>query len=204
MVDLHITQKNREPLFNNIFPIEYWEEKALTNPYDAILYGCDEKEFWSKEVEIEGLNKNTIFLDLGCGIGRIAKKVAPLVKEYYGIDFSTEMIKKAKEIFKDYENVNFFVNNGIDLRELEDNKFDVAYVCLVFQHMQKEITFNYIREVYRVLKKGGIFFVNSIPRIEKYIGGLTEKELDEAMKPFKILDKKITEYYFYVKCEKEK
>jgi len=149
MVD-HIHIKKREPLFNNIFPKEYWEEKALKDPYDAILYGCGEKEFWNKEVNIEGLNKNIIFLDLGCGIGRVAKKVAPLVKEYYGIDFSTEMIKKAKEIFKDYKNVNFFTNNGIDLRNFKDNQFDVAYVCLVFQHMQKEITFNYIREVHRV------------------------------------------------------
>ena len=203
MDNLNITLEEikLETLSNHIFPREYWDGKALHDPYNAILYGFDEKEFWNEEVEIEGLNKNTIFLDLGCGIGRVTKKVAPLVKEYYGVDFSPEMIKKAKEIFKDYKNVYFQVNNGIDLRIFEDNKFDVVYVHLVFQHMQKEITFNYIREVHRVLKKGGIFFAGNIPKIEKYVGGLSEKELDEAMKPFKILNKKITEHYFDVQCE---
>jgi len=199
-----ITLEKLKPLFNHLFPREYWDEKALSDPFNSILFGCDEKNFWNKEVEIEGLNKNTIYLDLGCGIGRIAKKVAPLVKEYNGVDFSPEMIKKAREIFKEKKNVYFFANNGIDLRLFEDNKFDVVYVHLVFQHMQREITFNYIREAHRVLKKGGIFFADNIPKIEKYIGGLTEKELEEAMKPFKILNKKINEHYFYVQCEKEK
>ena len=98
------------------------------------------------------------------------------------------MIKKAKEIFKDDKNVQFFVNNGIDLKLFEDNKFDVVYVCLVFQHMQRELILNYIKEIYRVLKKQGIFFANNIPKIEIYTNGLTKKEISEEIKPYKRLD----------------
>ena len=191
-----------DPLLNHIYPREYWDDAALTNPYNAILNEYNEKEFWDKEVDIDKINNNSIFLDLGCGIGRVAKQISPKIKEYHGVDFSPEMIKKAKDIFKDYKNVYFQVNNGIDLRIFEDDKFDVVYVHLVFQHMQKEITLNYIREVHRVLKKGGIFYVHCIPRIEKYISGFTRKEISEAIKPFKILDKKESEFYYNCKLKK--
>jgi len=193
----------KNPLLNHIFPIEYWDDAAIKNPYYAII-GVDEEEFWKKEVEIEGLDKNTIFLDLGCGVGRVAKKIASQIKEYYGVDFSIEMITKAKEIFKDYKNVHLFKNNGIDLRLFGNNLFDVVYVSLVFQHMQKEVAKNYIREVYRVLKPEGIFFANSIPRIEKYIGGFSKAEIDEAFKSFEILSSKESDFYYKIKCQKNK
>ncbi len=187
---------------NHIYPKGYWENGALTNPEDCILSNYSKEKFWSEEVKIEGLNKDTIFLDIGCGIGRITKWVAPLVKEYHGVDFSTEMIKKAKENFKNKKNVSFLVKNGIDLRLFEDNKFDVAYIFLVFQHMQRELILNYIKEVYRVLKKGGIFFANNIPKIEKYNNGLTKEEINEVMKSFKILDLKEDKFYYNINCRK--
>ena len=187
---------------NHVYPKGYWENGALTNPEDCILSNYSKEKFWNEEVKIEGLNEDTIFLDIGCGIGRIAKWVAPLVKEYHGVDFSTEMIKKAKEIFSSAENVSFIVNNGIDLRLFDDDKFDVAHICLVFQHMQRELILNYIKEVYRVLKKGGIFFANNIPRIEAYTNGLTMEEINEVMQPFKMLNLVEDKFYYNIRCRK--
>jgi len=202
MVNYLTVRQKEKPLMNHIYPKEYWDEAAMTDPYSAILSKFNEKKFWDMKVKINRLNKDTILLDLGCGIGRVAKCVSLFVKEYHGVDFSPKMINKAKKIFEDNKNVFFYTNNGIDLRGFEDDKFDMVYVELVFQHMQKEITFNYFREVYRVLKKGGVFLANNIPRIERYIGGLTKKELEDAIKPFKILNKKEDEFYY--KCELEK
>lgn len=190
------------PLMNHIYPREYWDESAVSDPYSAILSNFDEKQFWGMKVNVDGLNKDTVFLDLGCGIGRLARHVGPIVEDYFGVDFSPEMIKKAKSIFRDNLNVHFYINNGIDLLEFGSNLFDVVYVELVFQHMQKEITFNYIREVYRVLKKGGIFYANNIPTIGKYIGGLTTEELDKAISPFQVLEKKEEEFYYKCKLKK--
>jgi len=196
---------------NHIYPKGYWENGALTNPEDCILSKYSKEKFWNEEVKIEGLNKDTIFLDIGCGIGRIAKWVAPLVKEYYGVDFSTEMIKKANEIYQNADertdffsppNVYFNVNNGIDLSLFGDEKFDVVYICLVFQHMQRELILNYIKEVHRVLKEGGIFFAKNIPKIESYTNGLTKEEVNEVMKPFTILDLNESGVYYEVKCRK--
>lgn len=187
---------------DHIVSEEIWDKVALTNPEFEILAGYSKEDFWNKEEKIDGLNKDMMFLDLGCGIGRTAKWVSDSVKEYYGVDFSIEMIKKAKEIFKHSKNVYFVANNGKDLKYFHDNQFDIVYVCLLFQHMEKDNTLNYIKEVHRVLKKGGIFLANHIPIAEKYEGGLTEEEVDEAIKPFKILNKEVNEFYFNIKCQK--
>ena len=190
-------------MIDNMQTKEFWDYAANNNPERVILQGWTKEKFWDTKIEIEGLNKDMIFLDLGCGLGRIAKWIAPLIKEYYGVDFSTGMIEKAKEIYYGYyKNVHFFVNNGVDLNLFEDNKFDFVYVHLLFQHMKKEVTLKYIEEVYRVLKSGGIFFVNNIPRIEKYNCGLTKEEVTEAMKPFEILDTKTDVYYINIKAVK--
>ncbi len=192
------------PEMDHIHSKDWWNGIALVGPENIILSGYSTEQFWNEEVKIEGLNKDIIFLDLGCGIGRVAKWVKDSVKEYCGVDFSKEMIKKAKKRFKDFKdfkNVNFFVNNGKDLKLFEDNKFDFVYVHLLFQHLTKKNTLNYIKEVHRVLKKGGIFLANHIPVI-RYEGGLTEEEVDEAMKPFKILNKELNEFYFHIKCQK--
>jgi ubiquinone/menaquinone biosynthesis C-methylase UbiE len=182
---------------------EYWNHSAYNNPEGKILHGWTEGKFWNTKVKIEGLSKDMIFLDLGCGIGRIAKWIAPLVKEYYGVDFADKMIERAKDIYQNYENIHFVVNNGIDLSLFEDNKFDFVYVCLLFQHMGKETTLKYIDEVWRVLKDRGIFLANNIPKIEKYNCGLTREEVAEAMKGFLILDMKIDNHYMYIKAMKD-
>ena len=186
---------------DHIVSEEIWDKVALTNPEFEILAGYSKEQFWSEEVKIDGLNKDMIFLDLGCGIGRTAKWVSDSVKEYWCVDFSKEMTKKAKEIFRNYRNVYFFTNNGKDLKLFPDNKFDFVYVSLLFQHMKKANTLNYIKEVHRVLKKGGIFLANHIPKT-RYEGGLTEEEVEEAMNPFKILNKEVNDFYFTIKCQK--
>lgn len=189
-------------MYNNIFSKEFWNHAALTNPEGWILDGYTKKRFWEEEVKIDGLNQEMDFLDLGCGIGRVAKWIIPNIKAYYGVDFSDEMIRLAKKIYQSYPNIFFFVNNGIDLDIFSDEKFDFIYVHLVFQHMKKENTLNYINEIYRVLKYKGIFLAENIPKAEKYEGGLTQSEIDEAFKNFKILNKTSNEFYYFIRCQK--
>ncbi len=57
---------------------------------------------------------NSVVLDLGCGIGRIEKFLAPHCKEIYGVDISGKMIKLARKRIN-HKNVYFHKNNGRDL-----------------------------------------------------------------------------------------
>jgi SAM-dependent methyltransferase len=140
-----------------------WELAGITKgmAMDAVLRGVkNETEFWSSGKDIaeklrKFIDKNSIVLDVGCGLGRIEKYLAEHCKEIHAVDISSRMIKFAKEYLKGYENVFFYVNNGKDLRIFPDEKFHFCFSILVLQHLEKEDAFNYIEEIHRVLKPGG-------------------------------------------------
>lgn len=177
----------------------------MKDPYSAILEGQDESTFWNHKAGlkfIDDLKEDTLFLDLGCGIGRIARHVSPKVGWYYGVDYSGNMIERAKEENKGLPNVTLSVNNGEDLSLFGDDFFDYAFVCLVFQHVPISITLGYIKEVYRVLKEGGTFFCLSVPRAGKYATGLTEGQLMDAVEPYTIVEFNQTKPYYRLVLEK--
>ena len=90
---------------------KYWEQVAKEDPYAAICTGWNAAKFDSEhDIPIIGselLSKEKAVLDIACGIGRLAKFIAPKVKQYVGVDFSSEMIEKAKERYKDCSNISF-------------------------------------------------------------------------------------------------
>lgn len=188
---------------DNVYSKNYWNNAAKSNPFARILSNYNEEKFWKTQPKIPGLMKNMIFLDFGCGIGRIARSVAPLVKEYYGVDFSREMVGKAKSYHKDYNNVQFFVNNGCDLSIFENNTFDFVYSCLVFQHIHKEPGVKYISEIYRVLKPTGVFWEANFPKKEQYCEGFSTKEVQEIFSDFKEVNTEGTgKWYYSIRCRK--
>ena len=98
-----------------------------------------------------------VCLDLGCGIGRTEKHLAPLVKEIHAVDFSATMLEMARRRLAGYSNVQFYQNDGESLGMFRSSMFDLAWAELVFHHVPIEITDKYLREIARVLKPGGRF-----------------------------------------------
>ena len=97
-------------------------------------------------------------LEIGCGIGRLAEGFSKIVRNYKGVDVSEEMVKISKQRLANLQNVEFYTNNGIDLRMIKNNSEDFVFEAYVFQHIpQKDIVFNYCKESFRVLKDGGYF-----------------------------------------------
>lgn len=120
-------------------------------------FANDFEESGKREAEAVSklVDRNAVVLDLGCGLGRVAKYLAPFVRELHGVDVSESMIRHAKENCKGLSNVHFKVNNGKDLSLYSDEIFDFAYSFLMLQHLKKEDALAYITEVYRVLKNDG-------------------------------------------------
>lgn len=98
-----------------------------------------------------------VCLDLGCGIGRTEKHLAPLVKEIHAVDFSVTMLGMARTRLAGCSNVQFYQNDGESLSMFRSSMFDLAWAELVFHHIPIEITDKYLREIVRVLKPGGRF-----------------------------------------------
>lgn len=191
---------------------KYWKKAAGKDVESVMEAICDQFDKETFETKKEALifsqniklNKKMRVLDLACGMGRTCKWVAPYVDEYIGVDFIPEMIKKAKEYNNKFKNAKFVVNDGKTLNILNADYFDLAYSELAFQHMLKIVQESYIDEIFRVLKKDGLFYVQ-IPRLEYYNDktySRTKKETDDLFQKFSITYEDISDAYYYIKAKK--
>jgi SAM-dependent methyltransferase len=97
-------------------------------------------------------------LDIGCGIGRIERALAPLVGTITAIDISTGMIEEARRRCRDLANVAFEQCGGRDLAGLRDRSFDLVLAVDSFPYLfaaDPEIVARHLRDAARVLRPGG-------------------------------------------------
>ncbi|MBI4767134.1 MAG: class I SAM-dependent methyltransferase [Deltaproteobacteria bacterium] len=98
-------------------------------------------------------------LDLGCGTGRYSALLADKGASIVGIDPSTEMVAQARDKVSSLSSVS--ISHGtIDDMRFEDGSFDVVVSALVASHLPDLDPF--LREVTRVLKSCGRFFLSDI------------------------------------------
>jgi SAM-dependent methyltransferase len=97
-------------------------------------------------------------LEIGCGAGRVTRALANVFGEVHGVDVSGEMVRQAKLALADRPNAFVYQNNGKDLSIVPPLEFDFAFSSIVFQHIpSRDIIENYVREVQRLLRPGGLF-----------------------------------------------
>jgi len=107
------------------------------------------------------LNQDDFVLELGCGIGRIGREIAPLCGKWFGADISSSLIEIAQQRMNHLKNVEFTVLSKTSLHPFQDHIFDKIYSHAVFIHMDKEDIFLYLREITRVLKPGGLLYFDT-------------------------------------------
>ena len=100
---------------------------------------------------------------LDCGAGGSNPPIALFSKhgyECYGIDNSEEALEKANKYLKKYE-LDVQLSKE-DMRELsfEDEFFDLVFSYNASIHLTKADTEKTVKEMFRVLKKGGILCMN--------------------------------------------
>jgi len=150
-----------------------YSENEINNVPEANLgLGC------GNPIAISNIKEGDIVLDLGSGTGfdvfLAAKKVGNKGK-VIGVDFSEEMIKKARQNAEKYGYKNVEFKYG-DIEELtiESNSVDVIISnCVINLAPNKEKVF---KESHKVLKKGGKMFVSDIVLLKK----LTREQKDNS------------------------
>ncbi len=94
-------------------------------------------------------------LDLGCGDGTFTVEVAKKANaEPYGVDFSKNLVLKARE-----KGVNAICSDLNKPLPFKDNIFDIIIANQIIEHLMNTDLF--IREIYRVLKSGGIAIIST-------------------------------------------
>jgi len=101
------------------------------------------------------IGKNDLVLELGCGVGRIGRELAPKCRHWTGVDISENMIEHAQDRLVSCDNVSFHRLDRNNLDMLEDNSTDKAYSIAVFCHMDKEDLYLYMQELNRIVRPGG-------------------------------------------------
>ncbi len=135
---------------------------------------------WKRRVKIlcNGLISNLNVLELGCGTGYFTKELVKTEATIYAIDISPELIENAKTKIKS-NNINFILGNACSL-PFNDTTFDIILGSSVLHHLDINSA---VKEIYRVLKKGGrirftepnmlnpqIALQKNIPFIKKMMG----------------------------------
>jgi len=101
-------------------------------------------------------------LDIGCGIGRVLKPLAKHFDALVGVDVSSAMIAQSKVWLSEYPHITTFETSGGDLREFEQNAFNLVYSYVAFQHMPRPVIEQYLGEINRVLTPDG-YLVLQLP-----------------------------------------
>ncbi len=124
---------------------------------------------------------NDKILDLGCGNGRLAEVCKESQIEYLGIDNSREMIKIARERFKDYSWAKFEQGEivvaspkgakqshpssmGLLRRFAPRNDvfFDLVLMLAALHHIPtKRLRLKILRDIYQLLKPGGCLIMSN-------------------------------------------
>ena len=116
-------------------------------------------------------------LDVGCGYGQYSEVLGD---NYIGIDLE----KKALEVCrKRYPGKNFLEMDATKLN-FPDNSFDLVISTIMFHHLTEEQFVQATREIKRVLKPGGHFWLVDIvmPEYLKILGHIAFYLDDRAFK----------------------
>jgi SAM-dependent methyltransferase len=161
-------------------------------------------------IEHAHLRPEHAFLDVGCGIGRVALPLASYLlpsTPYAGFDIVPEFIDWCRENITplhanfqfdlvDVANSEYNRGGEVDAASMRfrypDASFDFSYAGSVYTHLLPPAAVNYIQETARVLKPGGIlaatFFLLNDESLQLIDSGRAHMPLRRAGEGFRMLD----------------
>lgn len=157
-------------------------------------------EFLTHFVELAGLQPDEAVLDVGCGIGRMARPLAGYLSSsgsYDGFDVNRDGIGWCRRRYASRRNFHFQVADLYNRRynpqgayaakeyrfPYDDGRFDLVIQTSVLTHLLEEEADHYLAETARVLKPGGrglltFFVLDEVSRAAVKAGEATLAFLD--------------------------
>ncbi|MFA6515390.1 MAG: class I SAM-dependent methyltransferase [Candidatus Paceibacterota bacterium] len=147
----------------NIWDREYKNPLLVTKNKDPQADTLRFLKFLKKKEKFKVENK--IILDLGCGTGRNSNYLADLGNKVIGIEISKTALNLAKERAKELNlDVDYRLGDIGQEYEIADQSIDVVLDVTSSNSLNEEGREIYLKEVDRVLKNGGYFFVRALAK----------------------------------------
>lgn len=136
---------------SNIMPTERWDSigQYLLYLRHLAAYALFAKEFVADKKVLE----------IGCGTGYGANELSKCVSFLAAIDVSEENILYCQTKYSKDRSV-FILGDGISL-PFKAGTFDVVMSFQVIEHIPSKTALNYLAEIKRVMKPGGVFILST-------------------------------------------
>ncbi|HEY2119949.1 MAG TPA: class I SAM-dependent methyltransferase [Candidatus Acidoferrum sp.] len=149
----------RDPLFG----VANWKGKSLdgATPWtDGEFYALGESDWGDFEMRWRKYGYTPgIFVEIGCGAGRITKQLSLAFERGIALDVSEDMIRYAS-VHVPAKNIDWRVTQGLTV-PVADNSVDAIFSCHVFQHLASTSAgYTYFAEFLRALKPGGALMIH--------------------------------------------
>lgn len=128
------------------------------NSYDTVINKTRDLEAYALRQTLSPYKVSEV-LEIGCGTGKNTKWLLTKAQSIIGVDFSDQMLSKAKEKIK----VNHVQFKQVDIRlpwDFAPYQFDLITCSLVLEHIQ-DINFVF-SQAKMVLKEEGLFYIGEL------------------------------------------
>lgn len=146
----------------------FWDRAAQSNAawYIATSYTAESEQFFRLGAEetdtllalcgVE-LHPDETVLEIGCGVGRMTRRLSQLAGHVMAADVSPEMLRRCEANLSGADNVDFVLVPGDGhMPGVPDNSVDVVFSYITLQHVPtKRAQCAYLTESARVVKPGG-------------------------------------------------
>ena len=143
--------------------INYWDKKNIWT--ESALWKKNVEIFFEKTSSMFNYRREMNILDIGCGNGDFASKIAGKVNQVFCIDVSKEYVNVCKNRFSNEKNVHVSLlgSNYTDLSFLNANKFSIIFANSVVQYYntQDEIV-ELVKSAKNIAEENGRFLISDI------------------------------------------
>jgi len=135
-----------------------------------------------------GITRDQQILEVGCGLGRVGREMAPLCATYTGVDISRNLLRRAARRSRHLPNVTLRHltrqgDHGDGLDGLEDGTWTRIYCHLVLLHLNEAAILSLLKGMRRVLAADGLVYLDAWNRNHPHVMELSRgEELDPSLR----------------------
>lgn len=154
-----VKEHTRE-FFSHEIEVERWECVYDQQDFSGVCLRARMSQALSW-LDASDLSRDSMTLDAGCGAGIVARAVAKRGHQLVGMDYSYDMIEKAKSVCKTDGNLKMkFLQADVESLPFKDSRFDMILRLGVITYL--ESVEKALREFSRILTPGGVLILSSL------------------------------------------